>query len=121
MLRFMKPKILGYCLAAAFSLALPGCITHDETIVRDVERTKVEFENDRAARVFYEALADRKTGRTQESTTKVEIPVVFETKQRVVSGPNAAFNEAVSICDSNKDGRITEMEAKIFAENSAKR
>jgi hypothetical protein len=33
----------------------------------------------------------------------------------VVPGPNAEFNEAVAICDANKDGRITEAEARTYA------
>lgn len=96
---------------------LAGCISHEETVYRDVERVKVQFENDTAARLFYETLskASAAHGRT-ESRTEVDVPIVFEHKRRVVSGPNAAFNEAVAICDSNKDGTITEQEARIFAD-----
>jgi hypothetical protein len=32
-----------------------------------------------------------------------------------VAGPNVKFNAAVAICDSNKDGKITEVEARIYA------
>jgi hypothetical protein len=99
------------------ALGLGGCISRDETVVRDAARVKVEFENDIAARVFYETLSKHPhTGIRTESTTRVEIPVFYDHKQHVVTGPNAAFNEAVTACDTNKDGKITEMEAKIFAE-----
>ena len=50
----MKTTLLPLLLAAA---GLPtGCIHHHETVYRDVERVKVEFENDTAGRLFYEAL-----------------------------------------------------------------
>ena len=118
--KHVKIGILESVLVFASLTVLAGCITHDETVVRDVERTKVEFENETAARIFYEALSKNQTAAKSESTTRVCIPVVFDTKRKVVSGPNAAFNQAVGICDSNHDGKITETEAKIFAEQVGK-
>jgi len=116
----MNKPVANLMVAAACSLILSGCITHKSTVVRDVERTPVEFENDAAARIFYEALSRMPASRYQsESTTKIDIPVIFENERHVVTGPNAAFNEAVAECDSNKDGKITELEAKIFAEHVA--
>jgi hypothetical protein len=104
--------------AAAISAMLGcGCISHNETVTRDVARRKVEFENDAAGRVFYEALSRiPNSGSKSEKTSEFEIPVVLDYKRHVVTGPNAAFNDAVERCDTNKDGRITETEAKIFAE-----
>ena len=96
---------------------MTGCISNEETVVRDMERVKVEFENETAARMFYETLSKYpNTGNRTESTTRLAIPVVFDHKRKVVTGPNYNFNEAVGVCDSNKDGKITEMEAKIFTE-----
>ncbi len=116
----MNKPIANLILAALCSLFFSGCITHQSTVVRDVERTKVEFENDNAARIFYEALSKMPERRHQaESTTKIDIPVVFENERHVVTGPNGAFNAAVAECDSNGDGKITELEAKIFAEHVA--
>ena len=117
----MNKPAANLILAALCSLVLCGCITHKSTVVRDVERTRVEFENDTAARIFYEALSKMPAGRYQaESTTKIDIPVVFENERQVVTGPNAAFNAAVAECDLNKDGKITETEAKIFAGHVAR-
>ncbi len=97
-------------------LALCGCITHESTLVKDVERTKVEFENETAGRIFYETLSKQTSKYAKsESTTEVSLPILYEHKRHVVTGANAAFNEAVSICDANKDGKITEVEAKIYA------
>ena len=113
----VKKPIANLMVAAVSSLVLSGCITHKSTVVRDVERTPVEFENDAAARIFYEALSRMPAARHQtESTTEIEIPVIFDNERHVISGPNAAFNVAVAECDSNKDGKITELEARIFAE-----
>lgn len=116
----MKKTIAKLLLVAVCSVILSGCVTHKSTVVRDVQRAKVEFENDTAARIFYEALSKMPEARRQsESTTTIDIPVVFENERHVVTGPNAAFNEAVAECDSNHDGKITELEAKIFAEHVA--
>lgn len=109
-------------MVAACGACFSGCVSRDVTVVRDTERRKVEFENDAAARIFYEALSQNPNiGSHAESTTKIDIPVVFEHKRHVVTGPNSAFNQAVTICDSNQDGRITELEAKIFAEQRQKK
>ena len=112
----MNIKIQTHIILAASGLLLCGCITHHSTVYQDVERTKVEFESDAAARLFYETLSRNSAGRKHsESTTTIEIPIIFETERKVVPGRNVEFNEAVAICDSNKDGRITEAEARIYA------
>src|SRR4051812_46268746 len=112
----MKERISKLLVIALCASALCGCISNDQTVYRDVERTKVEFESETSARIFYEALSKRvATGTKQESTTEVCIPVVFSHKRHVISGNNVAFNEAVKQCDTNQDGKITELEAKIFA------
>jgi hypothetical protein len=105
-------------LASAAVLLLAGCIHHEETVYQDVPRANVEFESDKAARIFYEALNEPSNKKERmESKTEVDIPIVFHDKRRVVSGPNTAFNRAVEICDANHDGRITEQEARVYAEN----
>lgn len=113
-----------FLLAAISSAALlaSGCISHEETIVKDVERVPVSFENDTAGRLFYETLSRTSVrhGRHEDST-KVQIPIVFEHKVRTVTGESAAFNQAVGRCDTNRDGKITELEAKIFADQHDKR
>jgi hypothetical protein len=96
-------------------LCLAGCISHSETTYQDVERVKVQFENETAGRVFYEALSRMHFEGRTESHTEVSIPLVFENKNTVKAGENEKFNEAVRRCDTNKDGIITETEARIFA------
>jgi hypothetical protein len=112
----MNQKIKNYLAVSALGLLLSGCITHKSVVYQDVERVKIEFESDAAARLFYETLSKRPvTGPHAESTTTVSIPIVFENEQKTVPGPNVRFNDAVAECDSNKDGKITELEARIFA------
>ncbi len=109
-------RILAWVALTGGVLAT-GCISHRETVYRDEPRMKVEFENDTAGRIFYEALS-KSAGRFKrsESATEVSLPIIFEHKQRTVSGENAAFNDAVRRCDTNQDGKITEQEARIFAD-----
>ena len=109
------PHLLSLTVVTG-ALLVTGCISHEETVYRDEPRAKVEFENDTAGRLFYEALSKSpKSGRHSESDTEVSLPIVFSHKQKVVGGENIAFNDAVRRCDTNADGRITEQEARIFA------
>jgi hypothetical protein len=97
---------------------LPGCISHEETVSEDEPRVRVEFENDTAGRLFYEKLSRVSASHSGkiESSTHVQLPVIFDHKRKVVRGANRAFNEAVRVCDTNGDGRITELEARIYSE-----
>ena len=61
----MKRIALHLTLIAAFT----GCISTKETVYRETERLKVEFENDSAARIFYEAFT--KSPASPSSTTKI--------------------------------------------------
>ncbi len=114
----MKIRVAVLASVIGIACVQVGCIHHEETVYRDGARTNVEFENDKAARLFYETLNERSSkGAQSESKTEVDLPLVFHNKRRVVSGPNAAFNRAVDICDANHDGRITELEASIYSEH----
>lgn len=108
-------NLVAVLAALAGGALLSGCVHHHETVYEDAPRTHVTFENDKAARLFYEALALGKSPGRQLSKTEVHVPVVFGHERRVVEGPNAGFNRAVAQCDSNRDGTITEKEAGIFA------
>lgn len=113
-LRAAARSILRFAMAAGTALCLAGCIHHSETTYRDVERVKVQFESEKAAQIFYDALKRMPFESHNESHTEVSIPVVFENKDTVKSGDDEKFNEAVRRCDTNKDGVITEAEAQIF-------
>lgn len=97
-------------------LLCSGCIRHETTTYREESRVPVAFENDAAARAFYETLERTRSdyGRT-ESKTDVSLPVVLDHKHRVVQGESVAFNRAVRRCDTNADGVITEREARAFS------
>lgn len=106
-----------YLLPLSLLPLLTGCIHTHETVVKDDTRVPVTFESDAAARVFYEALSRQPNGgQKQESRTQVSIPIVFDHERKVVTGPNRAFNEAVGRCDTNRDGVISETEARIYAD-----
>jgi len=123
-IRFGSVKILCDPPTLVLTVALlnAGCISTERTVYQEPERVKVEFENDAAGRLFYEALSKLESRHDRnESRTSISIPVVFEHKHRVVDGENVAFNQAVRRCDTNGDGRITEQEARIFAEQADRR
>ncbi len=119
MIRAVKEKPMKFNsikLATVFgSLMVAGCVTHTETVYRDVPRVKVEFETERAGRIFYEAFSKLPKHNNRESHTELSIPVIFEHKSDVRSSDSEAFNDAVQRCDTNQDGKISETEAEIFA------
>lgn len=116
----MNIKLGHWAVICGMGLAVSGCIHHQETVYQDVARTPVDFESDKAARMFYEALSKAPASQRPESKTEVSLPIVFGHERRVISGNNAAFNNAVAKCDTNQDGKITELEAAIYAEHQKK-
>jgi hypothetical protein len=113
----MKRKLTTVLLGAAVAWFVPGCISSHTTVYEDAPPVKVEFENDTAARLFYEGLGKVASCENAESTTSFEIPVVLDVSRTRKVSYNVSFNRAVSRCDTNRDGRITEMEARIFLEH----
>jgi len=108
-------------LAAVASVAFIASVAAQDAVTVDPKHYKVEFENDTAGRLFYETLSQtRSSGARRESKTEVSIPVVFSHKHRVADGENIAFNQGVRRCDTNGDGKITELEARIFSESVSK-
>jgi hypothetical protein len=112
----MKTVLLRFALFAIAAASLTACISSKETVYRETERAKVEFENDTAARVFYEAFTKSPESRQRnEKTTTFNIPVIIHTQRTEKDSENTAFNAAVRRCDTNADGKVTESEARIFA------
>jgi hypothetical protein len=96
-----------------------GCISHQETVRRDEQRLPISFETDAAARTFYEAVEKIRASSTPtESKTEFHIPVILSHEITTVNGPHQVFNESVRRADTNQDGKITEREARIFADNA---
>lgn len=106
-------SLLSVSLLAA--VVATGCIHTHETVVNDESRIPIEFENDAAGRIFYEALSRMpESGKHTEQKSEVSLPIVFSHERKVVRGPNTGFNQAARRCDTNQDGKITESEARIF-------
>jgi hypothetical protein len=110
----MKPNSI--LLLAALSLV--GCVKSHQTVVSQSSRISVSFQNDSASRIFQKALSRHPVlEESEESKTVFSIPFVFDYKRTVVRGPAQAFNEAVLRCDTNHDGKISEREARAFADS----
>jgi hypothetical protein len=116
----MKNRFCQLSIVAA-TLLLAGCIHQETTEVREVPRVKVEFENETAGRLFYEALSHFSGQYARQDTeTNVNIPFLIHHRKKVSYGPNIAFNRGVELCDTNKDGKISEQEARIYLDTTGK-
>jgi len=110
--RLVLLTVLSFLAAGA-----SGCISTSRTVRREEPRMQVEFENDTAGRLFYESLNHLRGHRgASESHSHVSLPIIFDHQTTTIEGESILFNEAVRQCDTNHDGRITESEARIFAE-----
>ena len=112
----MKTTLLRVTLLAVTAAPLVGCLSTKETVYREVERVRVEFESDAAARIFYEAFSrSPEAHQRNEKTTTFNIPVLIHAQRTEKDSENAAFNAAVRRADTNGDGKITEAEARLYA------
>jgi hypothetical protein len=112
----MKNQATWLVLAVSVAVAGAGCISSHRTVYEDAPRQPVEFESETAGRLFYERLSEMTAMKSSESKTEVSIPVVLDVSKTTRRSHSLAFNEAVRLCDTNQDGRITETEARIFRE-----
>ncbi len=107
------PAALAALLLAA--VTGPGCISHEETVRIHEERLPITFETDTAARTFYEAVEKLRTSASpSNSKTQFGIPMILSHKVTTEYGPHQVFNEGVRRADTDRDGTITEKEARIF-------
>ena len=114
--RLVLLTVLSFLAAGA-----SGCISTSRTVRREEPRMRVEFENDTAGRLFYESLSHlRGHHGASESHSHVSLPIIFDHQTTTIEGESILFNEAVRRCDTNHDGKITELEARIFSEQAAK-
>ncbi|QEL20984.1 hypothetical protein [Limnoglobus roseus] len=93
---------------------LPGCITlfSKTEVVRDGEaRRPVKFECQEAADKFVAAAKSRDH---EIGSTYVGVPFVTLYNKDTKLSEVAAWNDAVSRCDTDQDGLITLVEAAVF-------
>lgn len=115
----MNTRIAAVALGL-LAAVLSGCISSETTSYQDVERVKVSFETEKAGRVFYETLSKVETKVTKEESKSSVNLILINLETRTVTGPNKHFNQAVAMCDTDQNGKISELEAEIFAVSSAR-
>lgn len=111
----MKTRLVALALNTVGLALCAGCISSHTTSYNDVERVKVSFASEKAGRVFYEALSSVKAQTPREESKNSVNLILIDFERRTVTGPNKFFNEAVSRCDTDQNGTISEQEAEIFA------
>lgn len=109
----MSTRLLPLAISALLVSLLPGCISSHSTTYTDVDRVKISFPTESAGKLFYEAMSHLPSRPTRENKSSVNL-IVVDLENTTVEGPNRSFNDAVAICDTDKDGVISEQEAAIF-------
>ena len=119
--KFTTSRLVLLTVLSFLAAGASGCISTSRTVRREEPRMQVEFENDTAGRLFYESLSHLRSHRgASESHSHVSLPIIFDHQNTTIEGESILFNEAVRRCDTNHDGKITELEARIFSEQAAK-
>jgi len=114
-------RVFTFTVLSFLAAGAAGCISTNRTVRREEPRMQVEFENDTAGRLFYESLGHLRGHRgSSESHSHVSLPIIFDHQTTTIEGESIVFNEAVRRCDTNHDGKITELEARIFSEQYPK-
>jgi hypothetical protein len=107
-------RFLAAAVAVVALALLPGCLTlfsKTEVVRGEESRRPVRFENPQAADAFTTAMKDKSQSL---GATHFGIPfVTFYAKDRQLS-ESAHFNDCVARCDTDQDGTITYIEAKMF-------
>jgi hypothetical protein len=107
-------RVLAAALAAASLALLPGCLTlfsKTEVVRGEESRRPIRFESQQAAEQFNDAVRWKSKGL---GGTHLGVPfVTLYSRDRQLSD-SAHFNDCVARCDTDQDGVITLVEAKVF-------
>jgi hypothetical protein len=110
----LRARLATTVFAVALLALVPGCLTlfsKTEVVRGDEQRRPIRFENPQAAEEFNRAVKWK-----SKSMGGAHLGVPFVTlysKDRQLS-ESAHFNDCVLRCDTDQDGTITLVEAKIF-------
>jgi len=113
----LRARLAATALAVASLSALPGCLTlfsKTEVVRGEESRRPIKFENAQAADEFHSAMK----WKTKASMGGAHVGVPFVTlysRDRQLSD-SAHFNDCVTRCDTDQDGTITQVEARMFKE-----
>ena len=111
----LRARLAAAVFAVASLALVPGCLTlfsKTEVVRGEEPRRPIRFENQEAAETFNKAMKDKSA---QLGGTYVGIPfITLYSKDRQLSD-SAHFNDCVLRCDTDQDGTITLVEAKVFA------
>jgi hypothetical protein len=111
----LRARLAAAVFAVATLAFVPGCLTlfsKTEVIRGEEPRRPIRFENQEAAETFYRAMKEKSAS---IGGTHLGIPfITLYSKDRQLSD-SAHFNDCVLRCDTDQDGTITLVEAKMFA------
>lgn len=111
-----------YVFALA-AISLLGCITTScvgvtYTKYKDEPRQRIRFSSTAAAQTFYDAYASIDRPQVRDGrfhSIKVYAGLVSPYSQHTKTTENIGFNAAVQRADANRNGTITEKEARAYA------
>jgi hypothetical protein len=111
----LRARVLTAALAIAALSLLPGCLTlfsKTEVVRGDEQPRPIRFENETAADLFNKARRER-SDYVGGASFGIPFITVYERDRKL--SEIAHFNDCVARCDTDQDGVITVVEAKVFA------
>lgn len=110
-----RARLAAAVFAVASLALLPGCLTlfsKTEVVRGEEPRRPIRFESQQSAEEFNQATKDKSAGL---GGTRLGVPfVTLYAKSRQLSD-SAHFNDCVTRCDTDQDGVITLVEARVFS------
>ena len=118
-----SPSPLSLRVGAAVAIALclgGGCLVNsgsEKVVESDAKRMKIDFESEEGLSKFQGTVRQRyETGGGVVSKSGFAIPFVVAVGEKRVLSENAYYNGEVAKADANGDGKISDAEARVYAQ-----
>lgn len=117
----MKKTALTFAVYLTITATVvTGCVSVHKVSIKDAPRKNVRFESAEAMQTFYDTLLAKhfpKDGKP--SRVRVRVGETLYTSETRPSS-DVAFNDGITVADTDGDGVVSEREARTYASTTSK-